>query len=62
MVSLVAKRIFQRQEGDEIIGRQQVDLIGEPKLEAGLPKDFQVKVSGVKLPGTYTGEIEFLLP
>ncbi len=53
---------LQRQEGDEIIGRQQVDLIGERKLEAGLPKDFQVKVSGVKLPGTYTGEIEFLLP
>lgn len=63
----VANLIFlpsdlQRQEGDEIIGRQQVDLIGEPKLEARLPKDFQVKVSGVKLPGTYTGEIELLLP
>lgn len=53
---------LKRQEGDEIIGRQQVELIGERKLEAGLPKDFQVKVNGVKLPGTYAGEIELLLP
>ncbi|MEM7578311.1 MAG: hypothetical protein AAF316_00405 [Cyanobacteria bacterium P01_A01_bin.80] len=53
---------LKQQGGDGIIGRQQVNLIGEPKLEKGLPKDFQVKVSGVKLPGTYTGEIELLLP
>ncbi|AFZ01475.1 hypothetical protein [Calothrix sp. PCC 6303] len=53
---------LKRQGADEIIGRQQVELIGERKLEAGLPKDFQVKVNGVKLPGTYTGEIELLLP
>ncbi|MBD2198393.1 MULTISPECIES: hypothetical protein [Calothrix] len=53
---------LKRTEGDEIIGRQQVELIGERKLEAGLPKDFQVKVNGVKLPGTYQGQIEILLP
>jgi len=53
---------LKRQEGDEIIGRQQVELIGERKLEAGLPKDFQVKVNHVKSPGTYVGEIELLLP
>ncbi|MFS0520121.1 hypothetical protein ACEYW6_36300 [Nostoc sp. UIC 10607] len=53
---------LKRTEGDEVIGRQQVELIGERKLEAGLPKDFQVKLSGVKLPGTYQGQIEILLP
>ncbi|WP_392482776.1 hypothetical protein [Nostoc sp. C110] len=53
---------LKRTEGDEVIGRQQVELIGERKLEEGLPKDFQVKLSGVKLPGTYQGQIEILLP
>lgn len=53
---------LKRKEGDEVIGRQQVELIGERKLEAGLPKDFQVKLNGVKLPGTYEGQIEILLP
>jgi hypothetical protein len=53
---------LKRTEGDEVIGRQQVELIGERKLEAGLPKDFQVKLNGVKLPGTYQGQIEILLP
>ena len=53
---------LQRKEGDEVIGRQQIELIGERKLEAGLPKDFQVKLNGVKLPGTYQGQIEILLP
>ncbi|MBD2512511.1 hypothetical protein H6G91_35805 [Nostoc muscorum FACHB-395] len=53
---------LKRNEGDEVIGRQQVELIGERKLEVGLPKDFQVKLNGVKLPGTYQGQIEILLP
>ncbi|MBD2208102.1 hypothetical protein H6G33_37625 [Calothrix sp. FACHB-1219] len=53
---------LKRKEGDEVVGRQQVELIGERKLEAGLPKDFQVKLNGVKLPGTYEGQIEILLP
>ncbi|MCF2151470.1 hypothetical protein IQ276_034680 [Desmonostoc muscorum LEGE 12446] len=53
---------LKRTEGDEVIGRQQIELMGERKLEAGLPKDFQVKLNGVKLPGTYQGQIEILLP
>lgn len=53
---------LKRQEGDEVLGRQQVELIGDRKLEAGLPKDFQVKLNGVKLPGTYQGQLEILLP
>ncbi|MDZ8226524.1 hypothetical protein [Nostoc sp. ChiVER01] len=53
---------LKRTEGDEVIGRQQIELIGERKLEAGLPTDFQVKLNGVKLPGTYQGQIEILLP
>jgi hypothetical protein len=53
---------LQRQEGDEIIGRQQVSFIGETKLQAGIPKDFQVKVSNPQSPGTYKGQIEIRLP
>jgi hypothetical protein len=53
---------LKRQNGGEIIARQQIQFIGEPKLQAGIPKDFQVKVSKPELPGTYRGEIEVLLP
>jgi hypothetical protein len=53
---------LKRKEGDEIIGRQQVELVGKPPLSAEVPKDFQVKVNGIKSPGTYEGQIELLLP
>ncbi|GAB1545421.1 hypothetical protein NUACC21_80970 [Scytonema sp. NUACC21] len=53
---------LKRQEGDEVIGRQQVSFIGETKLQAGIPKDFQVKLSNPQLPGTYKGQIQVLLP
>jgi hypothetical protein len=53
---------LQRQEGDEIIGRQQGSFIGETKLQAGIPKDFQIKVSNPQSPGTYKGQIEIRLP
>ncbi|MUG93164.1 hypothetical protein F7734_12270 [Scytonema sp. UIC 10036] len=53
---------LKRQEGDEVIGRQQVSFIGETKLQAGIPKDFQVKVSNPQLPGTYKGQIQVRLP
>ena len=53
---------LKRQEGDGAITRQQIQLIGEPKLKAGIPKDFQVKVSNAELPGTYQGQIQVLLP
>ncbi|MBP5972428.1 hypothetical protein HW132_06700 [Brasilonema sp. CT11] len=53
---------LKRQEGDEIISRQQVSFLGETKLQAGIPKDFQIKVSNPQLPGTYKGQIEVRLP
>ena len=53
---------LKRKEGDEFIGRQQVELVGKPPLSAEVPKDFQVKVNGIKSPGTYEGQIELLLP
>ncbi|HAZ43013.1 MAG TPA: hypothetical protein DDW76_10295 [Cyanobacteria bacterium UBA11369] len=52
---------LKRQEGEGGIGRQQIAFIGEPKLQAGIPKDFQVKVTNPQLPGTYKGQIEVLL-
>ena len=53
---------LKRKEGDEVIGRQQVELVGKSPLSAEVPKDFQVKVNGIKVPGTYEGQIELLLP
>ncbi|MBD2604796.1 hypothetical protein H6G81_09720 [Scytonema hofmannii FACHB-248] len=53
---------LKRQEGDEIIARQQISFIGETKLPPGVPKDFQVKVSNPQSPGTYKGQIQVLLP
>lgn len=51
-----------REEGDEVVGRQHVTLIGDPTLSVGVPKNFQVSVTGLELPGTYQGQIELLLP
>ncbi len=53
---------LKRQEGEEIIGRQHVSFIGETNLQAGIPKDFQVRVSNPQSPGTYKGQIEIRLP
>ncbi|MDY6897339.1 MAG: hypothetical protein SWZ49_04580, partial [Cyanobacteriota bacterium] len=53
---------LKRQSGDEIIPRQKISFIGETKLQAGIPKDFQIKVSNPESPGTYKGQIEILLP
>lgn len=53
---------LKRQSGDEIIPRQKISFIGETKLQTGIPKDFQVKVSNPESPGTYKGQIEILLP
>jgi hypothetical protein len=53
---------LERNEGDNVIGRQNVTLIGDPKLEANVPKDFQVRVSGATVPGTYLGTMYLLQP
>lgn len=53
---------LKRTEGSEIIGRQNISFIGETKLAAGIPKDFQVKINNPQLPGTYKGQIEIRLP
>ncbi|WP_228043733.1 hypothetical protein [Dolichospermum sp. LEGE 00246] len=53
---------LKRKEGDEIISREKVELTSKSPLSAEVPKDFQVKVNGVQVPGTYEGEIELLLP
>jgi hypothetical protein len=53
---------LKRQDGDEIVGRQNISLIGDPTLTVDVPKDFQVSVTGIDKPGTYQGQIEILLP
>jgi hypothetical protein len=49
-------------EPGEVVGRQHVELVGDPTLAPEQPRNFQVKVTGVKLPGTYQGELRLLLP
>ncbi len=51
-----------REGGDEVIGRQQVQLVGDPTLSTDVPKNLQVGVNGLEVPGTYQGQIEILLP
>jgi hypothetical protein len=53
---------LQREGGDEIIGRQQVTLDGDLTLAPDIPKDFQVKIASLTVPGTYKGTVKFLLP
>lgn len=49
-------------DGDRIINRQQITFEGTPSLTPGIPKDFQVRVSNIRLPGTYEGRLQLLLP
>ncbi len=53
---------LRRKEGNEIINRHQVTVVGETKLSVGIPQDFQLKVTDVRLPGTYEGTLQVLLP
>ncbi|MBD2344961.1 hypothetical protein [Anabaena subtropica] len=53
---------LRRKEGDGIINRHQVTIVGEPKLSVGIPQDFQLKVTDIRLPGTYEGTLQILLP
>ncbi|QLE54477.1 hypothetical protein [Nostoc sp. TCL26-01] len=53
---------LRRKEGGEIINRQQVVVVGEPELFMGVPRDFQLKVTDIRLPGTYEGTLQILLP
>lgn len=50
------------ESGEHIIPRQNVKLGGDLTLQPGIPKDFQVSVSGIKVAGTYRGQLEILLP
>ncbi|AUT00991.1 hypothetical protein CLI64_11585 [Nostoc sp. CENA543] len=53
---------LRRKEGGEIVNRQQITIIGEPQLSAGIPQDFQVRVNHITLPGTYEGTVQIFLP
>ncbi len=53
---------LKQKDGLERLGRQNVSLVGEPTLDTGLPKDFQVKVAGLRAPGTYTGTLTLVVP
>jgi hypothetical protein len=55
---------LQRDGGTETISRSQIQSLLSTKLSLpeNTPQDFDFKVSGIKVPGTYSGVIEFLLP
>jgi hypothetical protein len=52
--------------GSEVISRTQVQLVSGSTalqdLKGNTPRDVDFKVSGLKVPGTYSGAIEFLQP
>ncbi len=47
--------------GTETIGRQLVAVTGDQMLTPDVTSTYQVKVTGVKEPGEYSGQIQFLL-
>jgi len=52
-------------QGDKArIARQQIGLAsgGKLSLAANTPANVDIKITGVKLPGTYSGQIYFLIP
>jgi hypothetical protein len=53
-----------RTDGKEQVRRQQVALTSTAKVDLPLntPKDVEIKVTGIKLPGTYKGTLNFLQP
>jgi hypothetical protein len=53
---------LKRAGDDTVIGRQNVTLVGDTQLQGNMPKDFQVRVTGVSVPGSYSGDIRFQLP
>jgi hypothetical protein len=50
------------QVAGEKISRRNVQVMGGSSLAAGVPKDFQVTVSGIPGPGLYQGSLAYLLP
>ena len=50
--------------GSTGILRQQISITTTGKIDfgKGIPKDFDIKVTGVKRPGTYSGTFELLVP
>ncbi len=53
---------LEREDGETRIGRQRLSMSGAPALIEGVPRDFQVEVTGVSEPGSYEGELRLLLP
>jgi hypothetical protein len=53
-----------RTDGKEQVSRQQVALTSTAKVDLPLdtPKDVEIKVTGIKLPGTYKGTLNFFQP
>lgn len=48
------------EDGNWIVGRQHIALVGNPILQPAIPKDFQVTVMGITEPGTYRGTLDLL--
>lgn len=53
---------LKQQGGTETVGRQQFAITGDQTLTPEVPSTYQVKVTGVKVPGEYRGKVELLVP
>ncbi|MEW5853111.1 MAG: hypothetical protein AB2A00_30285 [Myxococcota bacterium] len=48
-------------DGDAVIDRSNITLVGEHELRSAAPQDFEVRISNVTVPGTYEGTLDFML-
>jgi hypothetical protein len=48
------------EDGVHVVGRQHVSIVGDATLDADIPKNFMITITGVEAPGTYIGTLEIL--
>ncbi len=51
---------LREEQGEKIIGRQDVAIVGDLTLKAGVPKNFPITISNIRSPGNYSGKIELM--
>ncbi|GAB4424948.1 MAG: hypothetical protein OHK0015_04420 [Chloroflexi bacterium OHK40] len=61
-LQLLASELTREGDPTTIIDRSNVSIPTGTTLRAGQPRDVRVTVANVRRPGTYTGELRFLLP
>ena len=48
------------EDGGHVVGRQHVSIVGDTTLDADIPKNFKITITGIEAPGVYNGKLEIL--